>query len=209
MIGVICTLMPYDSIGMGNISTLFCRPIKVCFFSLIHYYPVWPIGINRGNVLNREFNLMINKENDSVSERFWEHKTLEQMTNAEWEAVCDCCGLCCLTKLQDDETDEIGYTRVVCSYSDPNTAQCTDYANRSLNVPACVQLTRERVAEFDWLPDTCAYRILYRGQALPDWHPLVSGRRESVAQAGVGLLAIPVVVDNGKLDYEDYLVDHL
>lgn len=145
----------------------------------------------------------------ALKERFWETKTLDEMSNEEWEAVCDGCGLCCLTKLQDEETDEIVYTRVVCPYSDPKTAQCTDYANRSTNVPTCVQLTRERVAEFDWLPDTCAYRILYRGQPLPEWHPLVSGKRETVAEAGVGLLAIPVVVDSGDLDYEDYLIDHL
>lgn len=148
-------------------------------------------------------------QSQTLSEKFWENKTLDEMSDAEWEAVCDGCGLCCLTKLQDDETDEIVYTSVVCPYSDPATAQCTDYANRSINVPACVQLTRERVAEFDWLPDTCAYRILHRGQVLPDWHPLVSGDAGSVAKAGVGLSAIPVVVDTGDLDYEDYLIDHL
>lgn len=148
-------------------------------------------------------------ESQEISEKFWENKALDEMSDAEWEAVCDGCGLCCLTKLQDDETDEIVYTRVVCPYSDPATAQCTDYANRSINVPTCVQLTRERVADFDWLPDTCAYRILHRGQALPDWHPLVSGDANSVAKAGFGLSAIPVVVDTGDLDYEDYLIDHL
>ncbi|BBP45808.1 UPF0260 protein [Thiosulfatimonas sediminis] len=146
-------------------------------------------------------------QSQTLSEKFWKTKTLDEMNDAEWEAVCDGCGLCCLTKLQDEDTDEIVYTRVVCAYSNPKTAQCTDYANRSINVPACVQLTRERVAEFDWLPDTCAYRILHRGQALPNWHPLLSGTQTSVTQAGVGLLAIKVVVDNGKLDYEDYLLE--
>ena len=145
----------------------------------------------------------------SVSEKFWETKKLDEMSDAEWESVCDGCGLCCLTKLQDEDTGEIVYTRVVCPYSDPTTAQCSDYANRSVNVPACVQLTRERVSEFDWLPDTCAYRVLHRGQSLPEWHPLVSGSAETVKAAGVGLLAIPVVVDTGELDYEDYLIDHL
>ncbi|MDX1796971.1 MAG: YcgN family cysteine cluster protein, partial [Hydrogenovibrio sp.] len=79
--------------------------------------------------------------------------------------------------------------------------------NRSVNVPTCVQLTLERVAEFDWLPDTCAYRMLYRGQKLADWHPLNSGRADSVKAAGVGLQAIPVVVDRPGLDYEDYVID--
>ncbi|MBN2647294.1 MAG: YcgN family cysteine cluster protein [Thiotrichales bacterium] len=143
-----------------------------------------------------------------LSEKFWERKTLAQMNDLEWEALCDGCGLCCLTKLQDEETDEVVYTRVVCPYSDPKTAQCRDYANRSVNVPACVQLTRQRVAEFDWLPDTCAYRMLHRGQSLPDWHPLISKDKESLRKAGIGLLAIPVVVDTGTLDYEDYVIEH-
>lgn len=137
---------------------------------------------------------------------FWESKSLDEMTQAEWESVCDGCGLCCLTKLQDDDTDEIVYTRVVCSYSDLTTGQCSDYANRSINVPTCVQLTKERVAEFDWLPDTCAYRVLYRGQSLPNWHPLISGNATSVKAADIGLLAIPVIVDTGDLDYEDFLI---
>jgi len=142
---------------------------------------------------------------------FWEHKTLEEMTQAEWESLCDGCGLCCLTKLQDEETEEIVYTRIVCDYSDPETGGCTDYANRSVNVPTCVQLTKARIAEFDWLPDTCAYRMLYRGQSLADWHPLVSGSRKSLKKAGVGLSAIDVVVNSSVekegLDCEAFIMD--
>jgi len=137
---------------------------------------------------------------------FWETKTLDEMSKEEWESLCDGCGLCCLTKLQDDETDEIVYTSVVCPYSDLETGQCKDYANRSVNVPTCVQLTKEKIAEFDWLPDSCAYRMIYRGQGLADWHPLVSGTRYSVKKAGVGLLSIPVVVDRTGIDYEDFIM---
>lgn len=138
---------------------------------------------------------------------FWESKTLEQMTASEWEALCDGCGLCCLNKLQDEESEEIVYTSVVCAFSDIKTGQCRDYPNRSINVPTCVQLTLERVAEFDWLPDTCAYRMVYRGQGLADWHPLVSGRADSLKQANVGLSAIPVVLDQPNLDYEEFIID--
>ncbi len=149
--------------------------------------------------------------NEPLAQPFWERKTLDEMTQAEWESICDGCGLCCLTKLQDDDTEEIVYTRIVCDYSDLKTGHCTDYANRSINVPTCVQLTKERVAEFDWLPDTCAYRMLYRGQPLADWHPLVSGSKESLKTAGVGLSAIDVVVtrmvEQAEADYEEYVID--
>jgi len=137
---------------------------------------------------------------------FWETKTLDEMSQQEWESLCDGCGLCCLTKLQDDDTEEIVYTSVVCPYSDLETGQCKDYANRSVNVPTCVQLTKERVSEFDWLPDTCAYRMIYRGQGLADWHPLLSGSDFSLKQANIGLSAIPVVVDTEGLDYEDFII---
>lgn len=147
------------------------------------------------------------KQTLDLSNRFWETKSLAELNSAEWEALCDGCGLCCLTKLQDDGTDEIVYTRVVCPYSDLETGACSDYENRSVNVPSCVTLTLQRVAEFDWLPDSCAYRMRYRGQSLPEWHHLNSGSRTKVHQQGIGLLGIPVVVDTPDLNYEDYLMD--
>ncbi|BBP43328.1 YcgN family cysteine cluster protein [Thiosulfativibrio zosterae] len=140
---------------------------------------------------------------------FWETKTLAEMNFEEWESLCDGCGLCCLNKLQDEDTDEIAYTCVVCSYSDVTTGRCKDYDNRNTNVPTCVQLTAELASEFHWLPTTCAYRLLAAGAALPSWHPLITGDPKSVQQAKVGLTAIKVVVDNGQLDYEDYLIDAL
>jgi len=137
---------------------------------------------------------------------FWETKTLEEMTQQEWEALCDGCGLCCLNKLQDEETGEIVYTKVVCSYANLETGQCSDYENRSTNVPTCVPLTRERVAEFDWLPDSCSYRLIYHGQPLPDWHPLITKDPASTRKNGFGITAIPVVVDRPGLDLENYLL---
>ncbi len=118
---------------------------------------------------------------------FWRSKALHEMTRAEWESLCDGCGRCCLHKLRDEDTDEIGWTEVACRLLDTQSCRCSDYANRKARVPDCVKLTARRVAGIDWLPPTCAYRLLAEGQDLPWWHPLVSGRPETVHEAGVSV----------------------
>lgn len=140
-------------------------------------------------------------------EKFWEELPLSELNQEQWEALCDGCGLCCLVKLQDEDTDEIVYTRVVCQYSHPETGACTEYHQRSVKVPSCVPLTLDNISQFDWLPESCAYRLRWRGQPLPEWHPLNTGRADSVKKAGVGLQAIPVVVETPELDPEDYVMD--
>ncbi len=116
---------------------------------------------------------------------FWETKTLAEMSALEWDSLCDHCGQCCLHKLEDVDTGAIALTDVACTYLDLGTCGCSDYANRKKNVPDCVQLTPENVGELPWLPETCAYRLLARGETLAWWHPLVSGEFETVNQAGI------------------------
>ncbi len=118
---------------------------------------------------------------------FWQRKSLGEMTRAEWESLCDGCGRCCLHKLRDEDTDELAWTEVACRLLDTQTGRCSDYANRRARVPDCVKLTPKRVAAIDWLPPSCAYRLLAEGQDLPWWHPLVSGDPETVVQAGISV----------------------
>ncbi|MCC7483107.1 MAG: YcgN family cysteine cluster protein, partial [Hyphomicrobiales bacterium] len=118
---------------------------------------------------------------------FWKTKTLTDMSRDEWESLCDGCGRCCLNKLEDEDTGKFLYTRAACKLLDVKTCRCTDYPNRAARVPDCVTLTPENVGELGWLPQTCAYRLLDEGQSLPGWHPLVSGRPETVTEAGISV----------------------
>ena len=119
--------------------------------------------------------------------KFWEQKTLSEMTTQEWESLCDNCGKCCLHKLEDDDTGEIFYTSVVCNLIDLKTCRCTRYSERCKLVPECLDLKQHDFADFNWLPSTCAYKLLADGKDLPAWHPLVSKHPESVHEAGVSI----------------------
>lgn len=104
---------------------------------------------------------------------FWENKTLAEMTQQEWESLCDHCAKCCLHKIEDIDTREIHFTNVCCRYLDQDNCQCTEYQARSVLVPDCVTLTPKDLEDPYWLPDTCSYRLLAEDKPLPDWHPLV------------------------------------
>ena len=116
--------------------------------------------------------------------RFWQ-LPLDQLTRAEWEALCDGCGRCCLHKIEDADTGDIQDTNVACRLLDPATARCRNYPNRRAHVPDCLQLTPELLLEIGWLPSTCAYRLRAAGRPLYSWHPLLSGDPEGPIAAGV------------------------
>ena len=115
---------------------------------------------------------------------FWQHTPLDKMTSTQWESLCDGCGKCCVLKLENVDTNEIHYTDVGCKLLDCKTARCSDYPNRADHVPDCVVLSMDNLPQLRWMPDSCAYRLLYEGKSLPDWHPLVSGNPISTATAG-------------------------
>ena len=118
---------------------------------------------------------------------FWKTKTLGEMTEAEWESLCDGCGKCCLAGIEDEDTGEIFLTDVACKLFDSGLCRCSDYPNRQKLVSDCVKLTPENVPELYWLPKTCAYRLVDQKRDLFWWHPLVSGDPDTVHQANVSV----------------------
>ncbi len=132
-----------------------------------------------------------------MSNNFWEIKHLSEMTTEEWESLCDGCGRCCLNKLEDEDTDDIYYTNVSCKLLDIENCCCSDYENRKEKMPDCMILSVDNQAALEVMPSTCAYRLLGSGKPLPDWHPLVSGKQESVTEAGMSI--------TGKVVSEEYI----
>lgn len=119
------------------------------------------------------------------AEAFWEIKSLDEMTPAEWESLCDGCALCCLEKIEDAETGEIEILGVACEHLDLDSCRCRIYTKRLEINPSCLQLAQPGLPR--WLPPTCAYRRLAEGRALKWWHPLISGRRVTVHRAGISI----------------------
>ncbi len=137
---------------------------------------------------------------------FWKEKKLHEMTREEWESLCDGCGKCCLHKLEDEDTGEIHYTDIACRFLDAETTACSKYMVRQRYVGNCVVMSPDLLDKLPWMPSTCAYRLLYEGKDLFDWHPLVSGTRDSVHKAGQSVKG-RAVDERVAGDYEDHLVD--
>lgn len=141
---------------------------------------------------------------------FWEAKKLQEMSTAEWESLCDGCGKCCLVKLEDEDTEEIYFTSVACNYIDLDTCRCTIYPERCTSVPECIDLKQHDFKEYNWLPATCAYRVLVDGGKLAWWHPLISGTPETVKDAGVSINSYAMKESEvGDDDLTEYTIEWL
>ncbi len=134
---------------------------------------------------------------------FWD-KPLETLNRAEWEALCDGCGLCCLNKVEDTDTGTLTFTSIACDLFDCKSCRCTDYKHRKQRVPDCVSFSKKNMKELDWLPPTCAYVLRHLGKPLFDWHYLISGSRESVVEAGISARGKVTAFERDVPDLDDY-----
>lgn len=146
--------------------------------------------------------------NDSPTD-FWRDKALSEMNREEWEKLCDGCGRCCLQKLIDDDTDELVFTSLACRELDLNNGRCRHYATRKARVDDCLVMSPKMDEEiYEWLPDTCAYRLLWQGDDLPSWHPLISGSRKTVRLSHVSVLEFAISETLAAHDDpEDYVIE--
>ena len=148
-------------------------------------------------------------DREGLRDRSGERVPRENMTPREWEALCDGCGRCCLNKLEDADTGEVALTRVACRLLDGDTCRCAQYATRRSLVPECIHLTPRTIARHAyWLPQTCAYRLLWAGRTLHDWHPLISGDPNTVHAAGISVRGWTISeAEVPEDDWEDHIVE--
>ncbi|MBX2879183.1 MAG: YcgN family cysteine cluster protein [Granulosicoccus sp.] len=138
---------------------------------------------------------------------FWETTPLDQLSDEQWESLCDGCGRCCLQKLEDVDSGDVFFTRVSCKLLNCDDSRCKDYDQRFTHVPDCTQVRPLTDEKRKWLPSTCAYRLIDEGHPLHSWHPLISGRPESVHEAGISVGSFAVSEDDIAFEhYEEHII---
>ncbi|WP_298920665.1 YcgN family cysteine cluster protein [uncultured Roseobacter sp.] len=148
-------------------------------------------------------------DRNGLADRFWERKPLGKLSQREWESLCDGCGKCCLNKLEDEDSGAVALTRIACRLLDDSTCRCAHYENRHQFVPDCIVLKPNNLDRHAyWMPETCAYRLLWQGDPLPDWHPLISGTSQSVHDAGVSVQGWTLSeFDIPEDEWEDHVIE--
>ena len=148
--------------------------------------------------------------------KYWESTSLENMSDKEWEGICDGCAKCCLHKFIDDENEsepattnqtqlgeKIHYTNIVCNLLNTKSCSCTQYSERTKLVPECVKLTKDNLQDIFFMPPSCSYRRLYEGRGLPSWHPLLNKNKKSVMHK-VGMSVRGKTVSDKDVDLEEF-----
>ncbi|WIM83165.1 YcgN family cysteine cluster protein [Gallibacterium anatis] len=143
----------------------------------------------------------------ALSEQFWQQKSLLEMSDEEWEALCDGCGKCCYRKFIEGrgKRQRLYFTRIACDLLDLETGRCQNYSQRFKLMPDCTKLTKKNLPDFTWLPKTCAYRLLYEGKSLPDWHPLLVGDQSEMHKAKV--MITNGIHEQDVIDWFEFVVD--
>lgn len=143
----------------------------------------------------------------ALSEQFWQQKSLLEMSDEEWEALCDGCGKCCYRKFIEGrgKRQRLYFTRIACDLLDLETGRCQHYSQRFKLMPDCTKLTKKNLPDFTWLPKTCAYRLLYEGKPLPDWHPLLVGDQSEMHKAKV--MITNGIHEQDVIDWFEFVVD--
>ena len=125
-----------------------------------------------------------------MDRNFWLNKPMERFNDEEWDAICLKCGKCCVFK--DFKGGTAYFSNRICDGLDMTTARCTRYEKRLCD--DCVKVDMILVKyQPELLPETCAYRLLYEGKGLPDYHPLITGNDNSVRDAAQTVLDWPNV----------------
>lgn len=147
-----------------------------------------------------------NSETQAVAERFWE-KPLQALNSREWELLCDGCGRCCLKKLEDEDSGELAWTRVVCRYFDEAGSRCRCYSERTRKVPECLNVAEMPREQLRWMPATCAYRLRMENKPLHGWHPLLAGDRRQMEAAGIAIAGRVLSEENvHPKGYEEHVI---
>jgi uncharacterized cysteine cluster protein YcgN (CxxCxxCC family) len=141
---------------------------------------------------------------DQKESQFWKTKSLNEMTETEWESLCDRCGICCLHSVQDGKTGKIKRLSAACRHLNLPTCRCSIYKDRINIEPDCERLSPDNFRRIKKLPHTCAYRSLVEGRDLQWWHPLVSGDPDTVHEAGISIRGKVVSGAHVNLNDLDY-----
>ena len=144
-----------------------------------------------------------------MRKNFWKDIPITELTNEEWEAICDGCGKCCLIKLQEHAKSAPCFTNVACEFLNTESCKCKVYRSRKQKKNDCIILTPQNIRKIkDWLPNTCAYRLVSEKKDLPEWHHLNTKNYNSVhlTNNSVQKLAISELLVDDE-DLENFVMD--